>query len=386
MTSADADIVILGGGCAGLSLARRLATARCKARVIVVEPRSAYTDDRSWCFWAPSHDHAESHLVAQSWKQWRFSTLSGQTQTHEHPGMRYHYIRSQDFYDDACARIASHDAIEMKMGVRAQDVRRDSERYLVETDQGVLSTNAVVDTRSLPGESPALLYQCFLGLEIAHPPLRPEQAHVAGLMEAMDCDRDGFHFLYVLPLGSERSLIEVTRFAQDRIDPETLRGQLDDQIIRLHGAATQCLRTESGVLPMGLTHAIPATSGPQHVYAGLAGGALRPASGYAFQRIQHWAEACTVSILSDRGVIGHPPEPMIRGLMDQVFLHALRAEPRRGADFFMALAKRLSPDAFVRFMSDTATFGDKVSVISALPPAPFLKAVWTSVQDHKSAA
>ncbi|WP_146069326.1 lycopene cyclase family protein, partial [Cryobacterium sp. Y11] len=49
----DADLVILGAGLAGLTLAARLARERSGPRVVLLEPRTAYRDDRSWCFWRP---------------------------------------------------------------------------------------------------------------------------------------------------------------------------------------------------------------------------------------------------------------------------------------------------------------------------------------------
>ena len=51
MKAAD-DLVILGGGCAGLSLAMRLAKLgeQCP-QTIIVEPRERYVNDRTWGFW-----------------------------------------------------------------------------------------------------------------------------------------------------------------------------------------------------------------------------------------------------------------------------------------------------------------------------------------------
>lgn len=373
MSRTDADIAILGGGCAGLSLGRRLADARTRSRIVILEPREHYADDRSWCFWA-EHDHADARLTSQTWPRWRFSTRSGRTAIHDAPGLGYHYIRGRDFYDDACARIQAHDAVRLQTGVRVRGVTDTSCGYVIETSEGGLTASAVIDTRPTENTAQALMYQCFLGAEIIHPARRPEDADIAGLMEQMDHDADGFHFLYVLPLTPDRSLIEVTRFSKLRIQPSTLEAELSAAIIDRHGDATDRVRTEAGILPMGLAPAASPAAGPDHVFAGLPGGALRPASGYAFKRIQVWADACARSILTGQGVIGHPPEPALRALMDRIFLQALRNHPERGPDFFMAMADRLRPDAFVRFMSDMATPPDLMTVVTALPPAPFLKA------------
>ncbi|MFQ3248021.1 MAG: lycopene beta-cyclase, partial [Arenicella sp.] len=46
MSAPDVDVAILGGGCAGLSLAVRLASSNFLVKVI--EPREDYVDDRTW--------------------------------------------------------------------------------------------------------------------------------------------------------------------------------------------------------------------------------------------------------------------------------------------------------------------------------------------------
>ena len=79
-------------------------------------------------------------------------------------------------------------------------------------------------------------------------------------------------------------------------------------------------------------------------------------------------------MLAGSGPIGHPRQSALPGWMDAVFLDALARDPARAPAFFMALAKSLSPEAFVRFMSDEAGIRDRVHVVSSLPPAPFLRA------------
>ena len=62
-----ADLIILGGGCAGLSLAMRLAALgdACPS-VIIIEQRSHYQHDRTWCFWQSKSTSMQS-LVTRKW-------------------------------------------------------------------------------------------------------------------------------------------------------------------------------------------------------------------------------------------------------------------------------------------------------------------------------
>jgi len=47
----DLDLLILGGGCAGLSLGDRLAEQPSRpGGTMIIEARQAYVNDRTWCF------------------------------------------------------------------------------------------------------------------------------------------------------------------------------------------------------------------------------------------------------------------------------------------------------------------------------------------------
>lgn len=229
----------------------------------------------------------------------------------------------------------------------------------------------MVDTRP-DRTAPAMMHQVFLGLEIetGHDAFDPA---CAGLMDGLADEADGVCFLYTLPLSRRRALVEWTVFARRPLAPDTLRPALEAAMAARGLGSARILRTEGGVLPMGAAAAKPADA--RIVKAGAGGGAVRAATGYAFQRIQRWAEACAAQITAGGAPIGHPPEPVLRAFMDKVFLKALARSPGRSADFFMALARHVPPAALVRFMSDAASPIDLARVITALPPSPFLAAL-----------
>lgn len=367
------DLVILGAGCAGLSLAARLASGDGDLRVVLVDPRTAFDDDRSWSFWQHDH-HPLREIVAHEWSGWTYADLAGHEATHRVPGMSYQYIRGVDFYRWALAEIAGDDRIALRLGVAAHSLDTatltdGSTGVRVTTDEGTLLARRVVDTR--PRRTAALLYQCFSGVEVEHGGALATEPDAVGLMTRMRSGADGLGFVYVLPLSPTRALVEWTRFSPVPLAEGVVVAERDAELAAMGLAGATVVREEGGILPMGR---MPVDEQPMPgvVLAGNAGGALRDASGYAFLRIQQWARRCADALARGEDPAPHPAEPWVRRQMDRVFLQALRAHPERTADYFMAMARGVAPHRLLRFLTDRATAGDLASIIVSLPLLPFL--------------
>ena len=76
-TMVEYDVMILGGGCAGLSLASRLAElgSNCP-RVLIPEKRPVYSNDRTWCFW----DDGNLRTRLLSRHQWHSMSIQTRSQ------------------------------------------------------------------------------------------------------------------------------------------------------------------------------------------------------------------------------------------------------------------------------------------------------------------
>jgi lycopene beta-cyclase len=365
----EVDLIILGAGCAGLSLAARLADAGTSLRVMAIEARTDYVDDRSWCFWRPDN-HDLSRLVSTTWPSWTFSNFDGRSATRSVRGMSYQYVRGSDFYADAMARIAASPQVTVQMATRVEQLEAVPGGVRLTTRSGVVKARWVVDTR--PKRQPAMLYQCFAGVELESESPLPFTRDEVGLMTSMRADVAGLSFTYVLPISSTRALVEFTRFSALPVPRVQLVAELDEALARLSLGDVPIVRTEGGVLPMGRP---PGTtpSTPGVVHAGVAGGALRATSGYAFLRIQRWADSCAQALLAGHAPVGHPAEPWARREMDRIFLQAVRARPEKTADYFLLMAQRVAPRRLLRFLSDEATIGDYLRIIASLPITPFLR-------------
>ncbi|MDD7911494.1 lycopene cyclase family protein [Pseudovibrio exalbescens] len=368
-----ADVVILGGGCAGLALARCLAEGNAALDVHVFEARDHYEDDRTWCFFEDG-EHAFSALVSKRWRTWRFSD-AGCSLSHHGQRFTYACLRSIDYYRHCTALIEAAPRVHLHGGAKVLGCIEGSEDVLVQGEGWQLRARYVIDTRpsALTGRLPeSVLWQQFRGVEIELDASAGRDPDAVELMARMRADAGGFRFLYVLPLSRTRLLVETTRFAAQPVSPGSLQADLKEDLDAYLGSSRfEVVRTEQGAIPMGLRTKPSQTA--RMTYAGQVAGAVRPSTGYGFRRIQSWAHACATALLEG----GMPPapaqDPLHRRAMDAIFLEAVANAPHRAPNYFMRIAKQLTADQFAAFMSGQETLPGVLRLISALPPVPFLR-------------
>ncbi len=372
------DLAILGGGCAGLSLARELANNQTLRSVVVIEPRQTYQDDRSWCFWA-NDSKALSPWFGHSWARWSFGKFNSQHQYRECHDYPYRYVRSIDFYRASLATIEACPSIDLKLGHAVTELTALVSGWQITTNDETYIAQQVVDTRP-PAQAQrdqSTMQQCFLGAEIKLSRSATIDTQTVELMTDMRQVDGEFCFTYVLPFAPDHLLVEITFFAKHPPTRTSLENLLNKLLVARGWADAEILRTEFAELPMGM----PLKANIQQnqlVLAGMRGGALRPSSGYGFLRIQDWARRCSKHYITDGSLVRQTTSGVWLQKMDQIFLNVLRHEPARAAEIFDTLLSKTEPARFIRFMNDQATLLDCLQIVACLPKWPFLKAVFRS--------
>ena len=375
------DLLILGGGCAGLSLARRLATLgdRCP-RTQILEQRSEYLADRTWCFW----DEPKAALTELISHRWPVVSLAvGQRVVRiDSAETPYAMVPATAFYQDSLAKTAQAPKLDLELGVAVHNApQKLAGLWYVETSGGTRSARNLVDTRPPTTFEPCsvLLWQSFLGHEIEC----KEAVFEPGVAEIMHfaADAEGvILFFYLLPFSSQRALLEVTVFAREPWQRASFHAEMQAFLHRrVSDGRYTILRSEHGILPMGQARTLPAVDA-SYVTAGLFAGGARASSGYAFQRIQRWANDCAAALGAGLPPIPQRPDPVILRGMDRVFLRVLRRHPELAPKLFLALFQKVHIAALVRFMSDRATLADYTAIVTALPSGLFLREIFSTVR------
>ena len=377
----DVELLILGGGCAGLSLAMQLAQRGQSApTTLILEQRVCYENDRTWCFWGDAKTPF-AQQVAHQWQTFKVVN-AGQERCIDCSETPYRMLTAEQFYNAASLALTTVPQMKLKMQstVNSEPQFRQG-LWHFETPDGAISAASVVDTRPSrrPAQDAALLWQSFYGLEIECAQFVFEPSCVE-LMNFSAATSERVAFTYVLPLSATRALVEFTVFAVAPFTSDALALDLQNAIAqRVKGANFKVLRSEHGVLPMGLAdlQATLESADPTYVRVGLFAGAARPATGYAFQRIQRWAADCGRAIANGGLPISHPNEPALRGWMDTLFLNVVRRQPELAPQLFMALFSGVASQRAIRFLGESGGLADYLAMAWALPHRPFLRQLFS---------
>lgn len=380
--STQCDFAIVGAGCAGLSLAVQLSEAFPERSVVLFDPGLGDLANRTFAFWtdrAPPLPEA----VSRSWSRVRVVT-DARVVDRSLDAYRYHVIEGTRFGEAVLARLAGRRVSRVPASVTAVEPIEGGHR--VRTATGSIDADWVFDSRldleAVPAD-PArhvALTQHFLGWEVTtdSPSFHTDSVTLFDFRVPQGRD---VRFVYVLPLGPRRALVEHVSHHEHANAKDDLRAYVDAMGLPPHDVA----RVEAGASP--LTDApFPRRAGPRWLRIGIAGGRLKPSSGYAFVRIWRDCEAIVRSLARHGHPFDLPPDPAHFALLDGLMLRVMRRSPDRMGPIFARMFERNPADRVLRFLDEAVSLDDVIALGSALPPGPFARALGDSLRLRVSAA
>ena len=214
------DVVIVGGGASGLSLAHHLAATGTSTVTLVEAPDGPRrSPERTWCYWERgTGDFAEA--VSASWSRLRVHGTDGRTITVDPSPLRYRMLRSTAFERLVHSRLSRSPGSRVLRATAdtVHDTSDGAEVHCTTPDGRTLTLRArhVFDSRPLRSLPPARtqLMQHFRGWFVRTDADRFDPA-VADLMDfRVPQPRHGLAFGYTLPLAPGRALVEYTEFSR----------------------------------------------------------------------------------------------------------------------------------------------------------------------------
>ncbi|MFJ2264072.1 lycopene cyclase family protein [Streptomyces sp. NPDC087844] len=374
------DVIIVGGGASGLSLAQRLVATDSMTVTLVEAPEGPLrAPERTWCYWDAGTRELDEAVDA-SWSRLRVHDADGGVITVDPSPLRYRMLRSTAFEQWAHSRIARSPGARI---VRATvDTVRDTvggggaEVSCTSPDGRTLTLRArhVFDSRPLPSLPPARtqLLQHFRGWFVRTDTDRFDPA-VADLMDfRVPQPRHGLAFGYVLPLAPGRALVEYTEFSRAPLTHaayESALGHYSREILELGAFTVETV--EQGVIPMTDAR-FPRRIGTAVSRIGTAGGATRPATGYTFAAVQRQSRAIAAALRDGHAVAPRPHARRVLA-MDAILLRALDTGRIDGPGFFTGLFRRVPPERLLRFLDGRTSPWEEWGIGLRTPVGPMLR-------------
>jgi lycopene beta-cyclase len=380
------EVIIAGGGGAGLGLAHALLTICAKPpSILIVEKEAKNQNDRTWCFWGPS-SMPFADLASHTWQQISIQN-EGFSKTFNLGDKRYWMVKGIDYYRSIRQRLEKASRVHWIQG-SVDSIEETADKALVHLEGQTVAAHWVFDSILQPQDLviDTVRYhpikQHFKGWEIetSQDYFTPE---IATWFDFRTPQKNGLCFCYVLPFSPRRALVEYTIFSSSLLSNPEYEAGLKKYIRDVLGIMDYSVVSEEmGVIPM-TDQPFQRKASPHVLNIGTKGGMVKPSTGYAFARMQRDALAIAASL--ER--FGHPFS--LRGtpgryrLFDSILLQILYRHSNLMKPIFVRLFERNPIERILSFLDESATPWEDAALIASLPPFPFLRAFLKLVLTHK---
>lgn len=362
-------LVIVGGGLAGALAAVRLAELHPDLPLLLVESGDAIGGNHTWSFFdSDVPDGLQDLVAALAPVRWPRHRVHFPGRTRE-LAMAYNSVAAPALDALVRERLAGR----LRLGTKVTRIDADG----IELAGGErIGARGVIDARGPQGAMPGLElgWQKFVGIEFAAASPEPDCATV---MDACLPQLDGYRFVYVLPFGPDRVLVEDTYYSNDaELDREAVSGRVR-ALAAERGLLGSELRQEAGVLPI-LIGGDPDRFWPADdpvARLGLAGGFFHATTGYSFGLALRLADelarlpgefgSAELARWTRARFLRHWRETWYFRLLNRMLFHAAKPGERWRvfAHFYRLPAERIA-----RFYAGELTPIDRLRILSGRPP------------------
>ena len=349
------DYIIIGGGCAGLSLAYELDIHNKlnDKTLAIIEPRENYKRDKTWSFWKVNQ-HNFDDCVKSRWKEFSVKTISG-SKIIKCDQFPYESIDSGLFYDKIITRLKKNKNTEFFKNTKNLDI---SNSFIFNS------------LPSLKENTDSNLWQHFHGVEIeTKQDLFDEK--IFNLMDFNCEQRNSVHFFYVLPFSKNKAMIETTWLSKEDSSLKDYDTQIKVYLNNLGIKDYKINYREEGAIPLFY----PMNKKEENkINIGTAGGMTRLSTGYTFLNIQEHSKYIRKNIENIKNVKVYDIGKKYR-FLDEIFLRVLKKYPEKMPNIFSDMFG-VSYSATIKFLSNKSNILEDLSIIWKMPKWIFVKSIF----------
>ncbi len=341
-------------------------------KILIIDPDTKHNNDKTYCFWSEQNEPLTllcRNLISHQWDEVSVNRNIKESLLPK----KYFHISSIDVYKEL-RRIINQYNFQRIEGSVIEMINIENGVKVI-TDSSAWESSLVFDSRPPkylpPKNDDTHLLQSFIGYVIT----TDDPILNTNCMDLMDFNVDQLgatQFMYVLPLGEGKMLVELTRFGIEAITQKEANSVLDLYITQRFGNY-QILDIEIGCIPMS-TADISVESLPGVIAIGGRAGAVKPSTGYAFKNMFSHGERLADSLKRNIKPAVITDSSRFR-FYDRLLLLILTKQPSQGKPIFEALFKKNEIKNVFQFLDEKTTLIQDIRIFLTLPIKPFLKAV-----------
>ncbi len=350
------DYIIIGGGCAGLSLAYELEIhKKLKNKTLaIIEPRKEYKRDKTWSFWKVT-PHNFDDCVKKNWTSFSINIAdkSNHLECNSYP---YQSVDSGLFYEKINNKLRENENIIFFNNLK----EINSENSFIFNSVPTLKKNHLN------------LWQHFCGVEIE----TESDFFDDGIFNLMDFDceqRESVHFFYTLPYSKNKALVETTWLSKmvdnsQKDYDEQIKNYIEKNLNLKNYKITY---REEGAIPLFY----PLIKKERNkINIGTVGGMTRLSTGYTFLNIQEHSKHIRENLENITNINKFEISKKYQ-FLDEIFLRVLEKHPEKMPEIFFKMFEA-SPNTVIKFLSNKSNFFDDLSIILKMPKSIFIKALF----------
>ena len=350
------DYIIIGGGCAGLSLAYELEIHnKLKNKTLaIIEPREDYVRDKTWSFWKV-HPHNFDDCVKKTWNNFSINIPK-----------KINFLECQDYPYQSIDSGLFYKKINKKL-------KENKNIFFFNNLNDIKVQNSFVfNSVSLSKNNTQNLWQHFCGVEIRTQNNSFDEK-IFNLMD-FDCDqRESVHFFYTLPYSKKEALVETTWLSKMNDNSKKdydkqIRDYLEENL-KLKNY--EIIYREKGAIPLFFQSN---KNQKNRIDIGTVGGMTRLSTGYTFLNIQQHSKYIRKNIENIKNTKKFKISKKYQ-FLDKIFLKVIEKHPEKMPDIFFKMFQT-SPKTVIKFLSNNSNVLEDLKIVSKMPKWTFIKALF----------
>ena len=183
--------------------------------------------------------------------------------------------------------------------------------------------------------------------------------------------------MYVLPLGSNKALLEYTLFSENALERIEYLDAIATFLKELPTGGYEIIEEEEGKIPM-TCYRFDLKNSPKILHIGTAGGWTKPSTGYTFQRINEKTKEL-VEFLKKGQPLSRFGKRDRFWFYDLLFIDVLAKDNAHGADLFKRMFKKNSPEVIFRFLDEKSSLWQEFQIMRSFNVRQFVNALWKRI-------